>query len=685
MAAEPKSPLHRIVALLKDMQSQISTETAEDESTYNKLSCWCDNNEKEKSSSVEEAQSAIEMLTSDIASGEKSVQELKSQISQAREELASNQEALDSATSMREREKKEFHTYETEAIANIEALKAAVLVLGKAQSLVQDSDDGVAFLQSRVDRGTKQDDEDGDARRVVGNIGLPHVDLAQTKVTMTHALFASVKNVVNAHLDLETAGKVNEVMMELTHGEVGAQSGEIYGVMQQLLEDMQKTLKDTSERDSASALSFQGLESEKKDEIKKNTGFIDSRMGALAATEKKLMDDKQDLEDTQRDMESDSTFLENLKTNCKKQDQEYTERSRTRADEAKAVSEAISILTEQEQQTEEGQAFVQVRSRLSARARISAAEILRNAASRTGSVDLSFLASSIRLDSFTKVKEAMNKMIDTLKRQQSDEVKQKTFCEKEFHSNEMETAEKENETDEIASRVATLESDMDVTAKRIEELEAEISDARVEIQKAGQERLNENKEFQKHVSEDNATIKMVAKAISRLQEFYSEHSFLQQPASVSEASSDSRSNSKATIPGQLNKVKPNENSNAVLTLMEKFLDETRASVKEALATEKAAQTDYVSFVHDSNAMIDSKTREVVEKKDLSAKQAEEHSQFASDGEENDDAIKGLAEYLQRLHRTCDATLADFTSNQKARTDEMDSIREAIAVLSGSSR
>mmetsp|Transcript_110624 Transcript_110624/g.253343 ORF Transcript_110624/g.253343 Transcript_110624/m.253343 type:complete len:120 (-) Transcript_110624:30-389(-) len=119
--------------------------------------------------------------------------------------------------------------------------------------------------------------------------------------------------------------------------------------------------------------------------------------------------------------------------------------------------------------------------------------------------------------------------------------------------------------------------------------------------------------------------------------------------------------------------------------MQKFLDETRASVKEALTTEKAAQKDYVSFVRDSNAMIDSKTREVVEKKDLSAKQTEEHSQLASDGEENDDAIKGLGEYLQRLHRTCDATLADFTANQQARTDEMDSIREAIAVLSGSSR
>mmetsp|Transcript_110624 Transcript_110624/g.253340 ORF Transcript_110624/g.253340 Transcript_110624/m.253340 type:complete len:571 (-) Transcript_110624:515-2227(-) len=539
VAAEPQSPLQRIVALLKDMQTQISTETAEDESTYNKLSCWCDNNEKEKTSSVEEAQSAIEMLTSDIASGEKSAQELKSQISQAKEELASNQEALDSATSMREREQKEFHAYETEAIANIEALKAAVLVLGKAQSLVQDSDDGVAFLQSRVDRRMRYDDEDGDGRRMVSKSAAPHVDLAQTKVTMTRALFASVKNVVNSHLDLETAGKVNEVMMELTDGEVGAQSGEIYGVMQQLLEDMQKTLKETSERDSASALSFQGLESEKKDEIKKNTDFIDSRMGALAATEKKLMDDKQDLEDTQRDLEADSTFLENLKTNCKKQDDEYTERSRTRADEAKAVSEAISILTEQEQQPEqEGtETFVQVHTRISTRARISAAEILRSSASRTGSVDLSFLASSVRLDSFTKVKEAMNKMIDTLKRQQSDEVKQKTFCEKEFHSNEMQTAEKENEKDEIAARVATLESDMDVTAKRIEELEAEISDARVEIQKAGQDRLSENKEFQKHVAEDNATIKMLAKAMNRLQAFYSQHAFLQQPSSVSEASS----------------------------------------------------------------------------------------------------------------------------------------------------
>merc|ERR1719324_1859716 len=56
-------------------------------------------------------------------------------------------------------------------------------------------------------------------------------------------------------------------------------------------------------------------------------------------------------------------------------------------------------------------------------------------------MQLSTLAVSIGLDSFTKIKEAMDKMVADLKKEQEDEVKFKTYCVKELNINEKETYE----------------------------------------------------------------------------------------------------------------------------------------------------------------------------------------------------------------------------------------------------
>merc|ERR1719498_1468856 len=55
---------------------------------------------------------------------------------------------------------------------------------------------------------------------------------------------------------------------------------------------------------------------------------------------------------------------------------------------------------------------------------------------------LSTLAVTIGLDSFTKIKEAMDQMVIDLKKEQEEEVKFKTYCQKEMDANEKETFEK---------------------------------------------------------------------------------------------------------------------------------------------------------------------------------------------------------------------------------------------------
>merc|ERR1719305_119186 len=87
---------------------------------------------------------------------------------------------------------------------------------------------------------------------------------------------------------------------------------------------------------------------------------------------------------------------------------------------------------------------------------------------------LSTLAVTTSLDSFTKIKQAMDKMTADLKEEQSSEVKFKAHCDKEFDATDKETFRKNEEKDD-------LQNEIDRLAKLMEKLSNEIAAASKQI------------------------------------------------------------------------------------------------------------------------------------------------------------------------------------------------------------
>merc|ERR1719197_1750965 len=83
-------------------------------------------------------------------------------------------------------------------------------------------------------------------------------------------------------------------------------------------------------------------------------------------------------------------------------------------------------------------------------------------------MQLSTLAVTVGLDSFTKIKEAMDKMVAELKQEQEEEVKFKTYCNKELNLNEKQTYEKTEEKEDLEALIAKL-------TKLIKKLKEEIA------------------------------------------------------------------------------------------------------------------------------------------------------------------------------------------------------------------
>merc|ERR1719215_1582193 len=95
------------------------------------MACWCQTNDREKTKSIADAESRIDMLTNKIEELAAQSARLNTELKNHEKEVAENQAALDKATALRQKQLAEFNAEEKDLLESISALKAAVTVLSK--------------------------------------------------------------------------------------------------------------------------------------------------------------------------------------------------------------------------------------------------------------------------------------------------------------------------------------------------------------------------------------------------------------------------------------------------------------------------------------------------------------------------------------------------------------------------
>merc|ERR1719326_457438 len=121
----------KVVNMLKKMQTTMQEEAEKDQEVYEKMSCWCETNDKETNAAVEAAQRAIGELTAKIEEQAALAARLETEIEQLAAEIKAAEEAIATATAMREKEHAEFSAEEKEMVDTIAALTQAIDVLSK--------------------------------------------------------------------------------------------------------------------------------------------------------------------------------------------------------------------------------------------------------------------------------------------------------------------------------------------------------------------------------------------------------------------------------------------------------------------------------------------------------------------------------------------------------------------------
>merc|ERR1719465_70561 len=126
------------------------------------------------------------------------------------------------------------------------------------------------------------------------------------------------------------------------------QSGEIFGILKQMLETFENDLAASQKEEMANQKAYKDLKAAKEDEIAAGQAQIDTKTQELADTDEKNAQAKEDVEDTKKSLSADEEFLMMLKEKCSMTDGEWEERQKTRQLEMEACSKALAVLSSDE-------------------------------------------------------------------------------------------------------------------------------------------------------------------------------------------------------------------------------------------------------------------------------------------------------------------------------------------------
>merc|ERR1719464_858813 len=366
-----------------------------------------------------------------------------------------------------------------------------------------------------------------------------------------------------------------------------------------------------------------------------------------------------------------------LKEKCAMTDKEWEERQKTRQLEMEAVSKALAVLSGDDAHDlftrTFNPAFVQESTKNTLR-REQAAKLLSEVAKRLNSPRLSTLAYRVRLDAFTRVKKAIDDMIAQLLKEKEDEIKHKDFCVDEFNKNELQTEKKEREKKDLIAKIEDLEMTIKALADAIAKLKAEIAEMQVQMKRAGEDSEKENKEFQTTVADQRATQKLLKAALTVLQDFYGKKAAFMQQKNQQPAG--------PPPPPGFEEYKKNAASGGVMKMIEEIINDAKAMEAEAIRSEEDAQKAYEDFVKETNASIEAKSKEIVNKSELKAKAESDLVETKEAKEAVMLELEQLSNYDAELHQSCDFVMKNFDVRQTARDEEIDALKQAKAILSG---
>jgi hypothetical protein len=678
------NPIRRVVDLLQRMQTQVAEQGKKEKEAFDKFMCWCSTGDKDLKLAITSAENKISMLDSALKEALALKEQLSSELAQHKADRADAKDALAKASALREKEAATYAKDSSDDKTNIAALGKAIAAIEK----------GVAgsFLQTSAGARLRQ----------------LSVDLEMSSVD---------RDVLSAFL---------------TQGQEGGyvpQSGQITGILKQMKDTIEKDLADITAAEEQAIKDYEALAAAKTKEIKANSDAIESKLERKGEVELQIVADKEDLDDTTKSLAEDKVFLADLEKSCATKQSEWDERSKTRTEEQLALADTIKILNDDDalelfKKTLPTPALLQtaVSGREVKREALKALGARQARRGRDSRLQLIALALQGGSKDFGKVLKMIDEMVALLGREQKSDDGHKAYCEAELDKAEDDAKVLDQKSSDLEKAIAE-DNDMIATlASEIEALEDGIKALDKSVAEATDTRKTEHETYVETMAADNAAKELIGVAKNRLAKFYTPKlykaapkreltaeervsvnmggtmaptappggiagtgvSFLQeQPATLVQVASHKVQVAPAPPPETWDAyAKKGGEHTGVTTMLDMLVADLDKEIQEMTVDEKDAQAEYETFIADSAAKRAADSKSIAEKESTKADLGAEVVKLTGENKATLMALMDKHEYIKDLHLDCDWLLANFEARKAARTGEVESLKNAKAVLSG---
>lgn len=666
-------PVSRIVKLLKKVQAELEEDVEADEKVYDKVKCWCETNDKERTKSITEAEAHIEDLFSTVKEAASKSGQLKAEIKHLQDQVADMRASLTKASEIREQEMSRFTGEEKETLQTVSALKSAITAIQRQHTAIAQG------------RGPDPRTAQGDIKKVVSMLRLNmqthgRILLANTKPHERRILKAFMQSPENDNFQEQDLGLIG----------FAPKSGSILGILQGMLKTFEENLSEAGHAEMSDREEYEKMKTSKEQEIASCEKRIANKQEELADYDETSAQGNEDLVDTRAARSADTSFLYDLHLHCQMTDHEWGLRSKVWQDMIQGVGKTIAALSNDKAKDTFTDAFHSGSANLFQSAfhsnaivlfqmrsltvlsrdgkRAQAANVLTEAGRRIHSPVLLKISSSVQLDAFSKVKAAIDAMITQLVKQAQDEVKRKNFCNEGLHDNDLQTLSAVRDKRDVNAKLTDVNSKIETLDSEIEQLKAEIAKLE-EIKKRAADFRELEKNFHRIITNQRKAQKVLNKALDLLngnaeghQEAFS--GFLQQPQGF-----DAQ--------------KQHGGHEPIVALLEHIIKNSKDMETATRRAEEEAKKGYMEVVKKTQGAIDEKSTGMINKSEDRAKYTEERTAFEEMENEVTSNMERLGFDKADLHESCDFVLRNFDIRQEARSQEVDALRKANAILSGS--
>jgi len=390
------------------------------------------------------------------------------------------------------------------------------------------------------------------------------------------------------------------------------------------------------------------------------------------------------------------------------EEESFKEKQDLRTEEIEAIGKAIEILKSPDvlgnaethlPSLVQKNSFAQLRSNQPT-SREAAVRFLRDAGMRLHSQKLGMIAEkmSVTSDPFVKVKKMIDDMITRLLEETNQESEQKGFCDKELGTNKKTRTKLQMNIDGLTAKIDENDAIITSTTQRIAELGKELVDLRSHMKESTELRGEEKAKNAATVKDAQAALTAIESATAVLKDFYEKASsataFLQAErptmgsaewnalanpnfeGTVDKGHKEGMQTFGKTYTGQ------QDEAGGVFAMLEVIASDFSTLEADTNSAEASANGAYKDDMAESKKLVAVKEKESEMLTNDKTTANSEKTSDTKDLKATQDQLLAAERYYDKLKPTCVDTGISYADRVKAREEEIQSLKEALTILSG---